>query len=417
MKIKLSAFTKGGLIGASLLLAGLFLSGIHKYDVSAQGGSECDQSSDCHLLENVGNQGNYTNGADIAKAIIKAGQNYIEFYQGNTDNDCYKININGNSIEWEKQGVGPDCKDISRIQLWKEQGEPEPSPTPTDIPTLTPPVFPYCTNQTTLGDWVHSDSGFHHIPGQEATIEGSDDIYYLNDGDFLQCLCAPDGSGNQTTWWKINDLLTPEQIASYIASGWYHEDGGAWNLLHTNYLAKNSEYNCGEPSPTPTMTPTPTPTPTETPVPTPTPTPDDDEPESSCTGLSVSPSEGTAPLTVRFNGSGYDEDGDIQMYKFDFGDNSDGQPQIWEQEESEAHHRYEYPGTYIVGLHVKDSRGNWRNGNDDCKKIIEVKGEPEVLGASTTTELPKTGTPALFGVGLASLGSLGVYLYKRFRLV
>jgi LPXTG-motif cell wall-anchored protein len=121
-------------------------------------------------------------------------------------------------------------------------------------------------------------------------------------------------------------------------------------------------------------------------------------------------------LTVRFTGSGYDEDGDIKLYKFDFGDASDGQPQVWEQEESEAYHRYMDEGAYFASLHVKDSRGNWRNGNDDCKVEIDVTSEPTVLGASTTTELPKTGTPAAVALGIVSLTSVGAYLFKRFNI-
>jgi len=69
-------------------------------------------------------------------------------------------------------------------------------------------------------------------------------------------------------------------------------------------------------------------------------------------------------------------------------------------------------------LHVKDSRGNWRNGNNDCKVTIEVYGEPEVLGASATDVLPKTGaSSAMIGFSLASFTSMGAYLYRRFKLV
>jgi len=43
-----------------------------------------------------------------------------------------------------------------------------------------------CTAQEGFGDWVHSDHGFHHIPGQEATIEGSDDVYFLEGETYLK---------------------------------------------------------------------------------------------------------------------------------------------------------------------------------------------------------------------------------------
>lgn len=42
---------------------------------------------------------------------------------------------------------------------------------------------------------------------------------------------------------------------------------------------------------------------------------------------------------------------------------------------------------------------------------------PPVLGATAPPVLPETGTPLGVGLGLASLGSLGIYLYKKFRLL
>ena len=112
----------------------------------------------------------------------------------------------------------------------------------------------------------------------------------------------------------------------------------------------------------------------------------------------------------------FDEDGDIKKYRFDFGDSSGGQPQDWEQEESEAWHRYENDGKFIASVHVQDSRGNWRNGNDDCRVEIEVNDKPKVLSA-TVTRLPKTGAPLGIVFGLTSLSGIGAYLYKRFKLV
>jgi hypothetical protein len=280
------------------------------------------------------------------------------------------------------------------------------------VPSLDPPSFPKCVNQNENGDWAHYDYGLHQIVGN-GLVEGADDVYSLDGGNYLQCLCDLNDNGTETIWWRV-DELSQADINYFTSNGYYYLNGEQWNLGDYMYLAKNGEYLCSDPTPTPTPTVTPTPTPTD--IPTPTPTPNDDEPESRCSGLSASPSSGTAPLTVRFTGSGYDEDGEIKLYKFDFGDASDDQPQVWEQEESEAHHRYIYEGTYFASLHVKDSRGNWRNGNDDCKLEIEVSDEPKVLGASTTTELPKTGAGAVV-VGILSLSSLGAYLYRRFSIV
>ena len=119
-------------------------------------------------------------------------------------------------------------------------------------------------------------------------------------------------------------------------------------------------------------------------------------------------------MTVHFTGSGYDKNGPILEYEFDFGDTSGYQPQVWRQEESEAAHRYENEGTYIATLKVKDQGGTWRDGSDDCKVTIEVTSTPTVLSTSTPDELPTAGVSVL---ALAGLAPLGYYLYKRFKLV
>ena len=271
-----------------------------------------------------------------------------------------------------------------------------------------PPDYLSCTEQTPPGDYEHYDYGWHQIVGQGGLIEGADDVYTLSESNYLQCFCSVDDEGIESIWWEVSGLSQVE-IDQYLAQGWYLENGLQWNLVDTMYLVKNVEYVCAEPTPTPTPTLTPTGTPTLTPTP-------GDEPESRCSSLSASPVEGTAPLTVKFNGSGFDEDGDIKKYRFDFGDSSGGQPQEWEQEESEAWHRYENEGKYIASLNVQDSRGNWRNGQEDCRIEIEVNDKPKVLSA-TVTRLPKTGAPLGIVFGLTSLSGIGAYLYKRFKLI
>jgi len=274
---------------------------------------------------------------------------------------------------------------------------------------VSPPTFPSCSLQSGSGDIANYDNGLHQIVGA-GLLEGADDVYSQANGNALQCFCAEGDSGIQTVWWRIGDL-TSQEIEGFLSQGWVQENGLQWNLENTNYLAKNSEFSCAEPTPTPTLTPTPTPTSTPTPTPTP-----GDEPESSCSALSASPSEGTAPLTIRFNGSGFDEDGKIKKYRFDFGDASGGQPQVWEQEGSEAFHRYEHAGTFKATLSVQDSRNNWRDGSNSCRIEIKVSDKPKVLTA-TVTSLPKTGAPLSIMLVLTTLSGTGAYLYKRFRLV
>lgn len=169
-------------------------------------------------------------------------------------------------------------------------------------------------------------------------------------------------------------------------------------------------------TPIPTQTVTPIPTATLTPVPTATPTPGPEPEQARCTGLSVSPQEGTAPLTVRFTGSGFDKNGPILEYEFDFGDSSGFQSRIWKQKEAEAAHRYENAGVYVASVKVKDQAGIWRDGNNDCRKVIWVRGKPQVLAATKTKSLPEAGMPLDIGV-FVSLGSLGAYLYRRFKII
>jgi hypothetical protein len=120
---------------------------------------------------------------------------------------------------------------------------------------------------------------------------------------------------------------------------------------------------------------------------------------------------------VRFTGSGYDPDGVVQKYQFNFGDTSGGQPQVWEQDGSEASHRYENPGTFVITLKVKDSHGNWVNDNSDCRKTVTIYGKPQVLGAETPPTLPKTGVDGLaILLGSLPIFSGGIYLYRRFKL-
>ena len=277
---------------------------------------------------------------------------------------------------------------------------------------VNPPSFSTCQSfYGTDGDFASHETGTHQIVGG-GLLEGFDNVYSQDGGNYLQCYCPVEGEdGIQTVWWLADDL-SEEDVNYYKAMGWFYENGLQWNLGDHWYLAKNSASVCAEPSPTPTLTPTPTITSTPTPTVTPTPKPDDDKPR--CVGLSASPTEGNAPLTVRFTGSGFDKNGPILEYEFDFGDASGNQPQVWRQKESEAAHKYEYPGTYIASLKVKDQGGTWRDGNDDCKVTITVKSTPKVLSTSIADELPSAGVSVL---ALAGILPLGYYLYKRFKLV
>lgn len=116
------------------------------------------------------------------------------------------------------------------------------------------PQFPVCSNPQ--GDVKESyNSGDHAIPGENSTRQGSDTVYSIGDGNYIQCFCAEDGSGIQTNWWRIPQL-DQEQIETFIKLGWHFiPDGSDWGLEDVEYLAFNSVYSCGEDH---TVTPTPT---------------------------------------------------------------------------------------------------------------------------------------------------------------
>lgn len=272
---------------------------------------------------------------------------------------------------------------------------------------VTPPAFPSCNPKIfeENGDWAHYDFGSHEILGV-GRQDGRDDVYTLNDGNFLQCFCPVEGNdGIQTNWWNIAGAgLTEEEAQSFVNLGWSKEDGGSWNLYHETYLAKNTDFSCEKATPAPSPTSTPTPTPTHGP----------EGPLSRCFDLEAEPSEGTAPLTVKFTGHADDPatGGKIKEYRFDFADASGGQPQIQFQSGSIAFHRYELPGTYEAKLRIQDNAGNWRE-SDDCKATITVHSQPQVLGAEVPEALPAAGADIL---AAAFLLPIGVHLYKRFKI-
>lgn len=272
---------------------------------------------------------------------------------------------------------------------------------------ITPPSFPTCESKifSSNGDRAHYDNGTHGVVGV-GNLVGRDDVYTLSNGNFLQCYCPASGSkGIQSNWWNTGIAgLGSEQINLFRSLGWFYEQNGAdWNLLDDPYLIQNRDFSCTQPTPTPTGTPTITPTP---------------GPESKCWQLEASVTQGTAPLTVKFTAHADDPatGGKIKQYKFFFDDNSDNQPSLWFQTSDTAYHRYEKNGTYFASLNIQDFAGNWR-GSEECRVKITVGGQPQVLPASTTSELPSTGLPVVLLASLLPLGIAGKYLYRRFRLV
>lgn len=114
----------------------------------AASGSACQQDPDCILLEDPGNNGSFTAPRNVTKLYITA-RYYHEFAVGQSDDGCYKVNVSGSFITWERYGSGPDCKDISNIQIWLEVGGPSPTPLPTETPMPSPTTPPGTTPTNT----------------------------------------------------------------------------------------------------------------------------------------------------------------------------------------------------------------------------------------------------------------------------
>jgi hypothetical protein len=83
------------------------------------GGSFCEQHENCYHYDRPVNQGIFSiAGHDINMLVIKAGREYHLYESGTTEDGCYNVTITGETVSWERVGSGPDCKDISHLQMW-----------------------------------------------------------------------------------------------------------------------------------------------------------------------------------------------------------------------------------------------------------------------------------------------------------
>ena len=99
--------------------------------------------------------------------------------------------------------------------------------------------FPSCEALlNTPGDHATYDFGLHQIVGGPL-LPGADDVYSVDEGNYVQCFCPVEGTkGIQTNW-----LRTEEPI-----DGWFFENGLQWNLGNYTYAAQNIDFSCaGEP--------------------------------------------------------------------------------------------------------------------------------------------------------------------------
>lgn len=89
----------------------------------AASGSDCDQSPDCELVDDAPNNGSHIVDGQITYVDI-TDKEYHRYFPGDNDDGCRRVNISGNTVTWEKYGDGPNCKDISNVQI-KFQGSME----------------------------------------------------------------------------------------------------------------------------------------------------------------------------------------------------------------------------------------------------------------------------------------------------
>ncbi|KKQ94545.1 hypothetical protein A2865_04765 [Candidatus Woesebacteria bacterium RIFCSPHIGHO2_01_FULL_39_17] len=267
--------------------------------------------------------------------------------------------------------------------------------------SVTPPSFPACSEKifTSDGDWAHYDSGIHGIPGV-GNFEGSDDVYSLSSGNFLQCFCPTTGSdGTQTNWWNIERSgLTQDQINQFVSAGWVSENGSGWNLFNEPYLAKNSSFSCAQPTPTPPPPGGGGGPPGAPPV---------------CVGSDLGPFAPTLTEVRRIDSDSVHAcwtapTPNANDYIVYYGMSRDNL--VWNTKvvDSQCVDIHELPSGHVF-LKVA--------ATDNCvvgpySKTSEQ--QPQVLGVTVAKGLPETGASVL---GLLGLIPVGYYIYKRFRLI
>jgi hypothetical protein len=123
---------------------------------------------------------------------------------------------------------------------------------------------------------------------------------------------------------------------------------------------------------------------------------------SGCSDLFILEGNDTeAPSTAKFRVTGYDNKGNLQQFKLDFGNGvvKENSGEYFEQ-------RYDQPGTYTIKGFVKDSQGNWKGGDSSCQRTLYIKTKP-------LTSQPKTGTPTNLTVLAVTSGFIGLVMLMR----
>jgi hypothetical protein len=174
----------------------------------------------------------------------------------------------------------------------------------------------------------------------------------------------------------------------------------------------------GTPTPTTTTTPTPTVTGTPTPTTTPSPTPTGG-PSSMCEYLHADKTSGSPPLTVNFEGKGFDPTR-VKGFRFTFGDGEKKEVfgSFTSDHIEKVSHTYAQTSTYKAKLEILDDGDHWKT-RPECEVTVKTGEGPtatEVAEATPTeTTLPVAGLkiPTLAGILagflLISLGAALVF--------
>ncbi len=152
----------------------------------ASSGSACQHAPDCDLVDNAPNQGSYTAPGNITFVDV-TDQDEHRYFPGNTNDGCREITIVGQSVTWNRYESGPNCKDVSNVQVWFTQSTSTATATSTATSTATatatstsstPPITAQCLDIKVYNtDWIRIPaSDFDEIkPGDtiRVAVEGN----------------------------------------------------------------------------------------------------------------------------------------------------------------------------------------------------------------------------------------------------
>ena len=214
----------------------------------AASGQECSQSPNCILLDEPGNSGSFIAPRTI-KAVLITAQGAFAYPPGDTNDGCYHVVIDGTYLSWNRIGSGPDCKDVSKVQVKmveEEQVTTTPTPSPTEAPpppgeTPTPkPTSPPVISAKCLNVKVY-DASWNAL--------SSDDLKNLSPGDTVRFAVAGEatsGSFDKARFSLNNSSLgetsnkkpgtqefyveyeIPENITNFSVKGEVHHSELGW---------------------------------------------------------------------------------------------------------------------------------------------------------------------------------------------